>query len=79
MINLKNIAPPKQDENHSPHAYLCAKSSSANSSGFETTLPKDIRQCIPGNLRPLTMNIPASSMYNGRSGPTRCRTVTNGF
>ncbi|GMI80695.1 Basic Proline-rich Protein 1 [Hibiscus trionum] len=89
MINRQNLAPPKQDDNHSPHANLSAKSSSPNSSGFEICYCRglqkfilfcqDIRQCIPGNLGPLMMNIPASSMYNGRSGPTRCRTVTNAF
>ncbi|KAK9189509.1 hypothetical protein WN943_018107 [Citrus x changshan-huyou] len=35
----------------------------------------DIRRSIPGNLRPLMTNIPASSMYSVRSGP-RSRTVS---
>ena len=34
---------------------------------------QDIRRTIPGNLRPLMTNIPASSMYSVRSGHTRGR------
>jgi hypothetical protein len=37
---------------------------------------QDIRRTIPGNLRPLMTNIPASSMYSVRSGHTRSRTVS---
>lgn len=37
---------------------------------------QDIRRSIPGNLRPLMTNIPASSMYSVRSGSTRSRTVS---
>ncbi|KAK3228712.1 hypothetical protein Dsin_000593 [Dipteronia sinensis] len=36
----------------------------------------DIRRSIPGNLRPLMTNIPASSMYSVRSGTTRGRTIS---
>ncbi|KAK4351361.1 hypothetical protein RND71_030674 [Anisodus tanguticus] len=37
----------------------------------------DIRRSIPGYLRPLMTNIPASSMYSVRSGPnSRSRTVS---
>ena len=39
-------------------------------------IEQDIRRTIPGNLRPLMTNIPASSMYSVRSGPTRSRTVS---
>lgn len=39
-------------------------------------LEQDIRRHIPGNLRPLMTNIPASSMYSVRSGPTRSKTIS---
>ncbi|CAI0415979.1 unnamed protein product [Linum tenue] len=90
VINMRKLAPPsKQDDNrHSPHGNLSAKSSSPDSSGFGRTLSKksldmairhmDIRRTIPGNLRPLMTNIPASSMYSVRSsGPPRSgRTIS---
>lgn len=37
---------------------------------------QDIRRTIPGNLRPLMTNIPASSMYSVRSGPTRSKAIS---
>ncbi|CAA0836613.1 Unknown protein [Striga hermonthica] len=89
VINMRKLAPPKQDvikNSNSPHGNLSGKSSSSpDSSGFGRTLSKksldmairhmDIRRTIPGNLRPLMTNIPASSMYSVRAGPTR-RTVS---
>ncbi|XP_021904175.1 mucin-5B [Carica papaya] len=87
VINMRKLVPPRQDDKHSPHGNLSAKSSSPDSSGFGRTLSKksldmairhmDIRRSIPGNLRPLMTNIPASSMYSVRSGHnTRTRTVS---
>ncbi|KAL8154341.1 hypothetical protein V2J09_012101 [Rumex salicifolius] len=85
VINMRKLVPPKQDNKHSPS--LSGKSaSSPDNSGFGRTLSKksldmairhmDIRRTIPGNLRPLMTNIPASSMYSVRSGPARSRTVS---
>ncbi|KAJ4844554.1 hypothetical protein Tsubulata_035223 [Turnera subulata] len=86
VINMRKLAPPKPDDKHSPLGNLSGKSSSPDSSGFGRTLSKksldmairhmDIRRSIPGNLRPLMTNIPASSMYSVRSGPPRSRTVS---
>uniref|UniRef100_A0A5B6ZJW2 Putative mucin-5AC-like n=1 Tax=Davidia involucrata TaxID=16924 RepID=A0A5B6ZJW2_DAVIN len=86
VINMRKLAPPKLDEKHSPHSNLSGKSSSPDSSGFGRTLSKksldmairhmDIRRSIPGNLRPLMTNIPASSMYSVRSGTMRSRTIS---
>ncbi|KAF5778077.1 hypothetical protein HanRHA438_Chr12g0554281 [Helianthus annuus] len=85
VINMRKLVPPKQDNKHSPHSNLSAKSS-PDSSGFGRSLSKksldmamrhmDIRRTIPGNLRPLMNNIPASSMYSVRTGPARSRTVS---
>ncbi|KAL9275227.1 hypothetical protein AKJ16_DCAP20641 [Drosera capensis] len=85
VINMRKLAPPRQDDKHS--SSLSGKStSSPDSSGFGRTLSKksldmairhmDIRRSIPGNLRPLMTNIPASSMYSVRSGSTRSRTMS---
>ncbi|KAK6929466.1 hypothetical protein RJ641_005671 [Dillenia turbinata] len=85
VINMRKLVPPKQDDKHSPN--MSGKSSSSpDSSGFGRTLSKksldmairhmDIRRSIPGNLRPLMTNIPASSMYSVRTGPTRSRQVS---
>ncbi|CAA2975281.1 Hypothetical predicted protein [Olea europaea subsp. europaea] len=86
VINMRKLAPPKQDDKHSPSSNLSGKSSSPESTGFGRTLSKksldmairhmDIRRTIPGNLRPLMTNIPASSMYSVRTGPTRGRAVS---
>ncbi|XP_022939313.1 flocculation protein FLO11-like [Cucurbita moschata] len=86
VISMRKLAPPKQDDRHSPRGNLSGKSSSPDSLGFGRTLSKksldmairhmDIRRSIPGNLRPLMTNIPASSMYSVRSGPSRSRTVS---
>ncbi|CAA7028948.1 unnamed protein product [Microthlaspi erraticum] len=84
VINMRKLAPPRPDDNkNSPHGNLSAKSSSPDSAGFGRSLSKksldmairhmDIRRTIPGNLRPLMTNIPASSMYSVRSGHTRGR------
>ncbi|KAJ7963998.1 mucin-17-like isoform X1 [Quillaja saponaria] len=87
VINMRKLAPPKRDDKHSPRGNLPVKSSSSpDSSGFGRTLSKksldmairhmDLRRSIPGNLRPLMTNIPASAMYSVRSGPPRSRTVS---
>nr|XP_011469903.1 PREDICTED: flocculation protein FLO11 isoform X1 [Fragaria vesca subsp. vesca]XP_011469904.1 PREDICTED: flocculation protein FLO11 isoform X2 [Fragaria vesca subsp. vesca] len=86
VINMRRLAPPKHDDKPSPHGNSGKSSSSPDSSGFGRTLSKksldmairhmDIRRTIPGNLRPLMTNIPASSMYSVRSGPARSRTVS---
>ncbi|CAN0909736.1 hypothetical protein LINGRAHAP2_LOCUS25935 [Linum grandiflorum] len=87
VINMRKLAPPRLDDKHSPHGNLSVKSSSSpDSSGFGRSLSKksldmairhmDIRRSVPGNLRPLMTNIPASSMYSVRSGPARSRTIS---
>ncbi|TXG50137.1 hypothetical protein EZV62_026012 [Acer yangbiense] len=88
VINMRKLAPPRQDGKNSPQGNPGpgGKSSSPDSLGFGRTLSKksldmairhmDIRRSIPGNLRPLMTNIPASSMYSVRSGTTRSRTIS---
>ncbi|KAH7672914.1 hypothetical protein IHE45_09G088900 [Dioscorea alata] len=84
VVNLRRLVPPKQDDLRSENNPR--SSSSPDSTGFGRTLSKksldmalrhmDIRRSIPNNLRPLMTNIPASSMYSVRSGPTKSRTVS---
>ncbi|CAN1259430.1 hypothetical protein LINPERPRIM_LOCUS10149 [Linum perenne] len=79
VMNMRKLAPPRQDDKHSPHGSLSVKSSSPDSSGFGRTLSKkslDMAIRHMGNLRPLMTNIPASSMYSVRSGPARSRTIS---
>ncbi|XP_022880082.1 mucin-5AC-like isoform X2 [Olea europaea var. sylvestris] len=86
VINMRKLAPPKQDDKHSPMSNLSGKSSSPDSSDFGRTLSKKsldmavrhmgIRRNIPGNLRPLMTNIPASSMYSVRSGHNKSKTIS---
>ncbi|KAK7300536.1 hypothetical protein RJT34_11382 [Clitoria ternatea] len=86
VINMRKLAPPRLDDKSSPHNLSAKSSSSPDSSGFGRTLSKksldmairhmDIRRRVPGNLRPLMTNIPASSMYSVHSGPQRSRTVS---
>ncbi|GAV75474.1 hypothetical protein CFOL_v3_18953 [Cephalotus follicularis] len=87
VVNMRKLAPPRQDDDHlSTHSISGGKSSSLDSSGFGRTLSKksldmamrhmDIKRSISGNLRPIMTNIPASSMYSVRSGSTKSRTVS---
>ncbi|CAH9098164.1 unnamed protein product [Cuscuta europaea] len=87
VINMRKLAPPRQDNHkNSPNSNLSAKSSSPDSTGFGRTLSKksldmamrhmDIRRAVPGNQRPSMTNIPASSMYSVRSRHSRSRTVS---
>lgn len=40
VINMRKLAPPRQDDKHSPHSNLSGKSSSPDSAGFGRTLSK---------------------------------------
>ncbi|KAK9126133.1 hypothetical protein Scep_014979 [Stephania cephalantha] len=87
VVNMRKLAPPKQDDQRSVQSNSAGKASpSPDSSGFGRTLSKksldmalrhmDIRRSVPGSLRPLMTNIPASSMYSVRSGSARSRTIS---
>ncbi|RWR78784.1 nascent polypeptide-associated complex subunit alpha, muscle-specific form-like protein isoform X1 [Cinnamomum micranthum f. kanehirae] len=87
VINMRRLAPPRQDDQRSANGNLAGKPlSSPDSTGFGRNLSKksldmalrhmDIRRSNPGSLRPLMANIPASSMYSVRSGPAKSRTVS---
>ncbi|CAN6443035.1 unnamed protein product [Victoria cruziana] len=85
VVNLRRLAPPRQDDLRSSQTNPLGKSS-PDSTGFGRSLSKksldmalrhmDIRRSIPGGLRPLVTNVPASSLYSVRSGPARGRPVS---
>ncbi|PKA67276.1 hypothetical protein AXF42_Ash004769 [Apostasia shenzhenica] len=86
VVNLRRLAPPKHDDQHSSNSSSGKSFVSPDSAGFGRTLSKksldmalrhmDIRRSIPNSLRPLINNIPASSVYSVRSGSTRSRAVS---
>ncbi|KAL5721073.1 hypothetical protein ACHQM5_013679 [Ranunculus cassubicifolius] len=86
VVNMRKLAPPRHEDPRSNHNSLSGKTSSPESTGFGRNLSKksldmalrhmDIRRSVPGSLRPLMTNIPASSMYSVRSGPVRSRPVS---
>ncbi|XP_010910088.1 uncharacterized protein [Elaeis guineensis] len=86
VVNMRRLAPPKQDDQRSLNNPPGKPTLSPDSTGFGRTLSKksldmalrhmDIRRSIPNSLRPLMTKVPASSMYSMRSGPARSRPVS---
>ncbi|KAK7256897.1 hypothetical protein RIF29_30462 [Crotalaria pallida] len=88
VVNMRKLAPPKNEDHHAAHNNSHGKSTSSDSSGFGLTLSKksldmamrhmDIRRSMQGNnLRPLVTSIPASSMYSVRSiGSSKSKTIS---
>ncbi|CAK9133863.1 unnamed protein product [Ilex paraguariensis] len=87
VVNMRKLAPPKQDGPLDNHKNPVGKSSSSQENlGFGRTLSKtsldmairhmDIRRSISGNLRPLVTKIPASSVYSVGSGTAKSRTAS---
>ncbi|EHA8591466.1 endochitinase A [Cocos nucifera] len=86
VVNMRRLAPPKQDDQRSVNSLPGKPSLSPDSTGFGRTISKksldmalrhmDIRRSIPNGLRPLMTKVPESSMYSLRSGPTRSRLVS---
>lgn len=81
VVNMRKLAPPKQGDDN-------ANNSVGKSQGnLGRTLSKtsldmairhmDIRKRVPGNLRHLATNMPASSVYSVRSAPPKSRTVSS--
>ncbi|XP_017220507.1 uncharacterized protein LOC108197409 [Daucus carota subsp. sativus] len=80
VVNMRKLAPPKQDDLVSDHSNS-KKSSSQESSGFGRSLSKksldmairhmDIGRSISGNMRSLMKDVPASSVYSLRSKSTK--------
>ncbi|KAK2980233.1 hypothetical protein RJ640_018340, partial [Escallonia rubra] len=85
VVNMRRLAPPKQDDPLSTDNNSGRSSLSQDKSGFGRTLSKksfdmalrhmDIRRSVQRTLRPLT-NIPASSIYSVRSEAIESRSNT---
>ncbi|XAR68829.1 hypothetical protein NMG60_11000206 [Bertholletia excelsa] len=86
VVNMRKLAPPKQDDSFSKSNNSGKSSSSQENSGFGRSLSKksldmalrhmDIRQSISGNFHPLVTNGPASSAYSLRSGSTKGKRIS---
>ncbi|CAL0302631.1 unnamed protein product [Lupinus luteus] len=88
VVNMRKLAPPKNEDHHSAHNNSHRKSASSDSSGFGLTLSKksldmamthmDIRRNMQGNrLRPLVTNFRASPTYGSRSvGSSKSSTIS---
>ncbi|CAN1134372.1 hypothetical protein LINPERHAP2_LOCUS8229 [Linum perenne] len=88
VVNMRKLAPPKQDNHSSSYqSHSTSKPSSHDSSGFGRSLSKksldmamrhmDIGRSITGNLRPVTTSTRASSTYSTRSdGSTKGRAIS---
>ncbi|KAL3536509.1 hypothetical protein ACH5RR_004970 [Cinchona calisaya] len=85
VVNMRKLAPPKQ-ENHESQDNSTRKSSlSQENSGFGRSLSKksldmairhmDIRS-ISGNLKTIATSLPASNVLSVRSGSTKTRTTS---
>ncbi|CAN4115931.1 unnamed protein product [Withania somnifera] len=83
VVNMRKLAPPKQDDNPS-HEYPSKKSLSRENSGFGRSFSKksldmalrhmDIRQSINGTLRPVLTQVSASSANGILSSSTKNKT-----
>ncbi|XP_041025517.1 uncharacterized protein LOC121265922 [Juglans microcarpa x Juglans regia] len=81
LVNMRKLAPPKQDDGRFTHNNQGSKSLFSDSSGFGRTLSKksldmalrhmDIGRSIQLDLCPVATNIPASSIYSLRSRPAK--------
>ncbi|KAL2500544.1 proline-rich family protein [Forsythia ovata] len=82
VVNMRKLAPPKQDE-HLSHDN--SRKSSQDNSGFGRSLSKksldmairhmDITRSFQNSLRPVVTGLPASSNYGVRSGSANSSTV----
>ncbi|KAL2480460.1 proline-rich family protein [Abeliophyllum distichum] len=82
VVNMRKLAPPKQDE-HLSHDN--SRKSSQENSGFGRSLSKksldmairhmDITRSVQNSLRPVVTGLPASSNYGVRSGSANSSTV----
>ncbi|PIA32175.1 hypothetical protein AQUCO_04500047v1 [Aquilegia coerulea] len=83
VVNMRKLAPPKQELTNNS----AGKSSSHSSSGFGRTLSKssldmalrhmDIGRSKPCNLRPLVTRVPASTMYSSGLPRSRAANVSD--
>ncbi|KAI7756053.1 hypothetical protein M8C21_019782 [Ambrosia artemisiifolia] len=86
VVNMRKLAPPRQDNMSDQDNASGKLSVSQDNSGFGRSLSKksfdmalrhlDIRRSMPGNMRASITKIPASSVYSVRSESTKIRTMS---
>ncbi|KAI7755631.1 hypothetical protein M8C21_002698 [Ambrosia artemisiifolia] len=86
VVNMRKLAPPRQDDISNQNNNTSGKLSvSQENSGFGRSLSKksfdmamrhlDIRRSMPGNMRAMITKIPASSVYSVRQESTKTGTI----
>ncbi|KAI7734181.1 hypothetical protein M8C21_031080 [Ambrosia artemisiifolia] len=86
VVNMRKLAPPRQDNMSDQDNASGKLSVSQDNSGFGRSLSKksfdmalrhlDIRRSMPGNMRASITKIPASSVYSVRPESTKIRTMS---
>ncbi|KVI11493.1 mucin-12-like [Cynara cardunculus var. scolymus] len=86
VVNMRKLAPPRQDYISNQNNTSGKLSVSQDNSGFGRTLSKksfdmalrhlDIRRSMPGNMRAMITKVPASSVYSVRSESTKTQTIS---
>ncbi|KAM0025931.1 hypothetical protein Hdeb2414_s0020g00552061 [Helianthus debilis subsp. tardiflorus] len=86
VVNMRKLAPPKQDHISDPDNASGKLSVSQDNSGFGRSLSKksfdmalrhlDIRRSMPGNMRASITKVPASSVYSVRPESGKTRTMS---
>nr|XP_043620848.1 zonadhesin-like [Erigeron canadensis] len=85
VVNMRKLAPPRQDHISIQNNTAGKLSVSQDNSGFGRSLSKksldmalrhlDIRRSMPGNMRAMITKVPASSVYSVRSESTKTHTI----
>nr|GEV69840.1 hypothetical protein [Tanacetum cinerariifolium] len=86
VVNMRKLAPPKDDHVPNMNNTSGKLSVSQDNSGFGRSLSKksfdmalrhlDIRRSMPGNMRAMITKVPASSVYSVRSESTKTQTIS---
>ncbi|KAI3514803.1 hypothetical protein L1887_13513 [Cichorium endivia] len=86
VVNMRKLAPPREDRVSNQNNQSGKLSGPQDNSGFGRTLSKksfdmalrhlDIRRSMPGNMRAMITKVPASSVYSVRSESTKNHTIS---
>lgn len=86
VVNMRKLAPPKQDHVSNHNNAFGKLAVSQDNSGFGRTLSQksfdmalrhlDIRRSMPGNMRAMVTKVPASCVYSVRSESEKNQTIT---
>ncbi|KAI3810944.1 hypothetical protein L1987_20629 [Smallanthus sonchifolius] len=86
VVNMRKLAPPRQDHISNQNNTSGKLSVSQENPGFGRSLSKksfdmamrhlDIRRSMPGNMRAMITKVPASTVYSVRPESTKSRTIS---